>query len=156
MSTRRILDVPAGFAPNGCEVLFVSIPIMRSSSFLSEFRDTSILRTRLPAAPSLSCRLVTGLAAHAPAQRAGAQRLCAVAQGCRLMPCSKSAAIWGHRPSYQQSSGQPVAPAVRPWELGGSPFVSTTRFETIVAQPAHPPPASLSAFGVSAASNPAI
>jgi hypothetical protein len=47
-------------------------------SLLSEVDDTSILRTGLSTPLSLSSRLATGLSAHAPAQRAGAQRLCAL------------------------------------------------------------------------------
>src|SRR5208337_420746 len=43
----------------------------------------SILRTGLPVAPSLSYRLATGPSAHAPAQRAGAQRLRALAHPAR-------------------------------------------------------------------------
>jgi hypothetical protein len=49
------------------------------SSILSEVDDTSILRTGLSTPLSLSSRLVTDPSAHAPAQRAGAQRLCALA-----------------------------------------------------------------------------
>ncbi len=52
-------------------------------SFLSEVERPSILRTGLPVAPSLSYRLVTGLSVHAPAQRAGAQRLRALAHPAR-------------------------------------------------------------------------
>src|SRR5208282_6095087 len=52
-------------------------------SFLSEVERPSILRTGLPVAPSLIYRLATGLSAPAPAQRAGAQRLRALAQGSR-------------------------------------------------------------------------
>src|SRR5271166_3030207 len=44
-------------------------------SFLSDVERPSILRTGLPVAPSLSNPLATHLSAHAPAQRAGAQRL---------------------------------------------------------------------------------
>jgi hypothetical protein len=50
---------------------------------LSEVDDTSILRAGLSTPLSLSSRLVTDPSAHAPAQRAGAQRLCAVAQSGR-------------------------------------------------------------------------
>jgi hypothetical protein len=50
------------------------------SSILSEVDDTLILRTVLSTPLSLSSRLATGLSAHAPAQRAGAQRLCAMTQ----------------------------------------------------------------------------
>src|SRR5208283_847453 len=52
-------------------------------SFLSEVERPSILRTGLPVAPSLIYRLATGLSAPAPAQRAGAQRLRALAQSFR-------------------------------------------------------------------------
>src|SRR5208282_3263127 len=52
-------------------------------SFLSEVERPSILRTGLPVAPSLIYRLATGLSAPAPAQRAGAQRLRALAHPAR-------------------------------------------------------------------------
>jgi hypothetical protein len=54
-------------------------------SFLSEVERPSILRTGLPVAPSLSYRLATGLSAHAPAQRAGAQRLRALPHANRSL-----------------------------------------------------------------------
>src|SRR5208282_1508750 len=65
-------------------------------SFLSEVERPSILRTGLPVAPSLFYRLATGLSAPAPAQRAGAQRLRALARPSRsaidrnLAHCSRS------------------------------------------------------------------
>jgi hypothetical protein len=49
------------------------------SSIPSEVNDTSILRTGFSIPLSLSSQLSTGLSAPAPAQRAGAQRLCALA-----------------------------------------------------------------------------
>src|SRR5580704_11338727 len=49
------------------------------NSILSEVDDTSILRTGLSTPLSLS-RLAIAPSAHAPAQRAGAQRLCALAR----------------------------------------------------------------------------
>src|ERR1700757_135985 len=49
------------------------------SSILSEVDDTSILRPGLPTPLCLSSQLATGLSPLAPAQRAGAQRLCALA-----------------------------------------------------------------------------
>src|SRR5580704_12932966 len=42
-----------------------------------------------------SFRLVKGLSGLAPAQRAGAQRLCAVARCCRRGKAAKAAAFWG-------------------------------------------------------------
>src|ERR1700722_2652860 len=51
------------------------------SSILSEVDDPSILRAGLSTPLSPSSRLVTDPSAHAPAQRAEAQRLCALAQG---------------------------------------------------------------------------
>src|SRR5437879_4004633 len=50
------------------------------SSILSEVDDTSILRTGLSTRYCRSSRLATDLSALAPAQRAGAQRLCALAR----------------------------------------------------------------------------
>src|SRR5271157_1211438 len=55
-------------------------------SFLSEVERPSILRTGLPVAPSLSYRPATHLSAHAPAQRAGAQRLRALKR-LKPSPC---------------------------------------------------------------------
>ena len=52
---------------------------LMGSSILSEVDDTSILKTGLSTPLSLSSQLATGLSALAPAQRAGAQRLCAMA-----------------------------------------------------------------------------
>src|SRR5262249_42144235 len=63
--------------------------MLMESSFLSEVDDTSILRTGLPIAPPLFSWLITGLSAHAPAQRAGAQRLRALAQLGRLRALPK-------------------------------------------------------------------
>src|ERR1700739_2541689 len=48
-------------------------------SILSEVDDTSILRPGLPTPLCLSSQMATGLSPLAPAQRAGAQRLCALA-----------------------------------------------------------------------------
>jgi hypothetical protein len=67
--------------------------LLMESSILSEVDDTSILRAALSTPPSLSSRLVTDPSTYAPAQRAGAQRLCALA---RL-------GIHGHRPGRQLS-----------------------------------------------------
>src|SRR5258705_5848817 len=49
------------------------------NSVLSEVDDTSILRTGLSTCYWRTSQLATGLSALAPAQRAGAQRLCALA-----------------------------------------------------------------------------
>jgi len=46
-------------------------------------------RVDFPTALSLSSRSAPGLSALAPAQRAGAQRLCALGRGWRLGRCSK-------------------------------------------------------------------
>src|ERR1700757_4698220 len=59
--------------------LTVLVSLMESS-FLSEGCNTSILRTELSNGYWDSSRPTTGLSALAPAQRAGAQRLCAMAR----------------------------------------------------------------------------
>src|SRR5882724_6342588 len=58
--------------------LTVLVSLMESS-ILSEVDDTSILRTGLPSPLWPSSQLATGLSPLAPAQLAGAQRLCAMA-----------------------------------------------------------------------------
>src|SRR5262249_41133131 len=50
--------------------------------------------------------------------------------------------------------GSPWPPAVHPWGAPRLAVPSNARFEAIAAQLAHPSPASLSVFGVSASSNP--
>src|SRR5208337_505654 len=83
-------------------------------SFLSEVERPSILRTGLPVAPSLFYRLATRLSAHAPAQRAGAQRLRALAQHPRSAYFSfapETCRPWGNagvRPE-RASIGDPAA-----------------------------------------------
>src|SRR5258708_25718052 len=58
--------------------LTVLVSLM-GSSILSEVDNTLDLRMGLSNPPALSCQLASALSALAPAQRAGAQRLCAVA-----------------------------------------------------------------------------
>src|SRR3984893_1636045 len=50
------------------------------SSILSEVDNTLDLRMGLSNPPALSCQLASALSVLAPAQRAGAQRLCALAR----------------------------------------------------------------------------
>src|SRR5260370_24658897 len=57
--------------------LTVLVSLM-GSSILSEVDNTLDLRMGLSNPPALSCQLASGLSALAPAQRAGAQRLCAL------------------------------------------------------------------------------
>src|SRR5208337_3060070 len=65
-------------------------------SFLSEVERPSILRTGLPVAPSLSYRLATRpLGSRPPPQRAGAERLRALAQPT---PSSRRPLSRGSRP----------------------------------------------------------
>src|SRR5215472_3847056 len=74
------------------------------SSILSEVDDTSILRTGLPTPLCPSSQLATGLSPLAPAQRAGAQRLCAMARRrteggakpVRLCPCSSDVNLFSY------------------------------------------------------------
>src|SRR5208282_4745052 len=73
-------------------------------SFLSEVERPSILRTGLPVAPSLIYRLATGLSAPAPAQRAGAQRLRALAHSSRTRTDQER--------QQRVESGRPVADPV--------------------------------------------
>src|SRR5208337_2789521 len=96
-----------------------------------EVERPSILRTGLPVAPLLFYRLATGLSAPAPAQRAGAQRLRALAQASRCAFArfladtgpsnylvrtslhSTTPATVAYRPSAAQSRQQGKVPAVR-------------------------------------------
>ena len=55
------------------------VVLLMESSILSEVDDASILRAGLSTPLSPSSRLVTDPSAHAPAQRAEAQRLFALA-----------------------------------------------------------------------------
>src|SRR5450631_4721733 len=84
------------------------------SSILSEVEHLD-LRTGLSNPPALSSQLASGLSALAPAQRAGAQRLCALA---RSSPPSMSAVRW-LRALNRTSRGQP-----NPVENGPKPGMS--------------------------------
>src|ERR1700745_252110 len=90
------------------------------SSILSEVDDTSILRPGLPTPLCLSSQMATGLSPLAPAQRAGAQRLCALAltgaadypQACRLLKV--------HRQCFRRGRPSRAGPEVKfPGSMNG-------------------------------------
>jgi hypothetical protein len=84
---------------------------LMENSILSEVDDASILRTGL-STPLLLSRLATDLSVHAPAQSAGAQRLCALLSRPMSTP-------WRHAPSalrrphcHQKNSSKRLAAAL--------------------------------------------
>jgi hypothetical protein len=65
---------------------------LTENSALTEVDDTSILRTELSTPLSLPSQPANSLSALAPAKRAGAQRLCALAQPrCARLPTGTAA-----------------------------------------------------------------